>query len=313
MKLYLQLSMEKGTIDIRPCKVERVESICHAEFHELLGNPALGARWALEGAPFFKERFEDIYRGVMVLDLTHEEGVFVYDGGEQFVYLPNAKVLVKDAVDKNGFCEWPFKGVRFHQTLKISQDALAIINGYLNADSPEKYQGEDSAIIHTVQFPDGKQMDIKCCGCNAEASWTEAVLFDSHGCEIACTEVCGEYTGLWELEYFDAIYTVDVVVDGEEMASPPTPAPIGLGGVCPICEAGIEYLPSGKQYERDWKCPECGATGIEESQLVFQRHSHVKDGRGAPFLVRNLPSGLKARRPHGRVHRQARQDGRTTA
>lgn len=248
----------------------------------------------------------------MVLNLTYEEGVFVYNGGEQFAYLPNAKSLVKDAVDKNGFSEWPFKGTRFHQTLKISRDTLAIINGYLSADSPEKYQGEDNTIIHTVPFPDRKQMDIKCCGCKDEASWTEAVLFDSHGCQIAFTEVCGEYLGLWELDGGDVIYTVDVVADGEEIASLPAPAPIGRGGICPICDAEIEYQDSDSQYAQNWICPECGATDIEESRLVFQCHSHVKNGQGIPFPVRNLPSGLKKACPHGRVHRQAKQGGKTT-
>lgn len=314
MKLYLQLSMEKGMIDICPCKVEHVETICRAEFNSLLGNPELGTQWALEGDPRFRERFEDVYRGVMVLNASDEQGVFVYNAGEQFAYLPNAKALMKETVDKNPSREWPFRGVRFHQILKMSQDILAIINGYLSADSPEKYQGEDNTIIHTVEFPDGKQMDIKCCGCKDESSWTEAVLFDSQGHELAVTEVCGEYLGLWELDNGDVIYTVDVVADGGDTSPVPAPAPIGRGGICPICEAEIEYQGSisGRLYEQDWKCPQCGATGVEVSRLTFSCHDCVKDGQGVPFTVRELPAWLKMKQPwpHGRVHRKVRQRGK---
>ena len=314
MKLYLQLSMEQGVIDICPCKVERVETICRAEFNSLLGNPALGTQWALEGDPRFRERFEDVHRGVMVLNSSDEQGVFVYNSGEQFAYLPNAKALVKETVDKNPSQEWPFRGVRFHQTLKIPQDMLALINGYLTADSPKKYQGEDNTIVHTVEFPDGKQMDIKCCGCKDAASWTEAVLFDSQGHELAFTEVCGEYLGLWELDNGDVIYTVDVVAEDGKPSSVPVPTPFGRGGICPICEVGIEYQGSvsGRLYEQDWKCPRCGATGVEESRLVFSRHARVKDGQGAPFTVREPSACLKMNQPqpHGRVHRKVRQRGK---
>lgn len=314
MKLYLQLSMEQGVIDICPCKVERVETICRAEFNSLLGNPALGTQWALEGDPRFRERFEDVYRGVMVLNSSDEQGVFVYNAGAQFAYLPNAKALVKETVDKNWSREWPFKGTRFCQTLKISQNMLETINGYLNADSPEKYQGEDNTIIHTVEFPDGKQMDIKCCGCKDAASWTEAVLFDCQGHELAFTKVCGEYLGLWELDNGDVIYTVDVVADGGDTSPVPALPPIGRGGICPICEAGIEYqgLPPDRQYAQDWICPRCGATGVEESRLIFSCHSCVKDGHGVPFTVRELPTWLKMKqpRPRGRVHRKVKQRGK---
>lgn len=153
MKLYLQLSMEKGMIDICPCKVEHVETICRAEFNSLLGNPELGTQWALEGDPRFRERFEDVYRGVMVLNASDEQGVFVYNAGEQFAYLPNAKALMKETVDKNPSREWPFRGVRFHQILKMSQDILAIINGYLSADSPEKYQERTTPSSIPSSFP----------------------------------------------------------------------------------------------------------------------------------------------------------------
>lgn len=67
--------------------------------------------------------------------------------------------------------------MRYAAKLLIPSRCLAVINGYLNAEREGEFQGEDNTIIHTVSFPDGKFMDIKCCGCQDESSWTEAVLF----------------------------------------------------------------------------------------------------------------------------------------
>ena len=67
--------------------------------------------------------------------------------------------------------------MRYAAKLLIPSRRLAVINGYLNAEQEDEFQGEDNTIIHTVLFPDGKFMDIKCCGCQDESSWTEAVLF----------------------------------------------------------------------------------------------------------------------------------------
>ena len=63
---------------------------------------------------------------------------------------------------------------------------------------------------YTVQFPDGKQMDIKCCGCQDEPSWTEAVLFDEDGSQLCCTEPGDSFGGPWELQYEGIRYTVTI-------------------------------------------------------------------------------------------------------
>ena len=65
-------------------------------------------------------------------------------------------------------------------------------------------------ITYTVQFPDGKQMDIKCCGCQDEPSWTEAVLFDEDGSQLCCTEPGDSFDGPWELQYAGIRYTVTI-------------------------------------------------------------------------------------------------------
>lgn len=97
--------------------------------------------------------------------------------------------------------------------LEIPRDVMDQINGYLHATSEDEYQDEDHTITYTVEFPDGKQMDIKCCGCQDEPSWTEAVLFDEYGNQLCCTEPDYSFDGPWELQYEGIYYTVNIKTD----------------------------------------------------------------------------------------------------
>ncbi len=98
----------------------------------------------------------------------------------------------------------------FVKILRISQKEARVINEYLQAKTPDQFQGKDNTISHTVTFSDGKQMDIKCCGAREEKSWTEAVLFDENGCELCCSDVSDRYDTTWELEYQDRRYVAIV-------------------------------------------------------------------------------------------------------
>lgn len=89
----------------------------------------------------------------------------------------------------------------FVKHLRISKREAELIDGYLQAKIEGQFQNESHTISHTVKFPDGKQMDIKCCGAREECSWTEAVLFNENGFELCCSEVSNQYDGVWELEY----------------------------------------------------------------------------------------------------------------
>lgn len=95
-------------------------------------------------------------------------------------------------------------------TVKVPKSVMDTVKGYLNAESEDEFQGEDDTITYTAVFPDGKQMDVKCCGCRNEASWTEAVLFDRNGSELCCSEPGDEYAGTWELEYEGTKYVAVV-------------------------------------------------------------------------------------------------------
>lgn len=112
---------------------------------------------------------------------------------------------------------------RYAAKLLIPSRELVIINGYLNATKEGEYQGEDYTIINTVTFPDGRVMDVKCCGCNHESSWTEAVLFeqakDDGLDQVAYTEPEDQYIGEWELELDGTTYFIEVV-DGGDIDEP---------------------------------------------------------------------------------------------
>ena len=103
--------------------------------------------------------------------------------------------------------------MRYEQTIvKVPKKLIDHINHYLSLPrglDDSEYQGEDNTIVVvTVKCSKGYEIDIKCCGCQEEASWTEAVLFNENGMELCCTECCDEILGKWELEYEGIIYSV---------------------------------------------------------------------------------------------------------
>ncbi len=62
-------------------------------------------------------------------------------------------------------------GTTYNKILYVPESVLQTIREYLDAQSESEYQGEDNTIIYTAKFPDGREMDIKCCGCQEESSW----------------------------------------------------------------------------------------------------------------------------------------------
>ena len=85
-----------------------------------------------------------------------------------------------------------------------------------DGDPWERRLDEDETFAFTAKFPDGYEMDVKCCGVQYESgssnsAWCEAVLFNSRGGEVACTDVEDEFLGDWELEHDGVRYVVDVL------------------------------------------------------------------------------------------------------
>lgn len=103
----------------------------------------------------------------------------------------------------------PYKGAEYHviidvlpephvleRTLYISEKRAKTIERYLRG---EELQGDGASLSETVVFPDFYCMDIRCCG-TEDDSFTEAILYDRDGKEVALTEPCDAFTGCWELE-----------------------------------------------------------------------------------------------------------------
>lgn len=103
----------------------------------------------------------------------------------------------------------PYKGAEYHifidilpesrvleKTIYISEKCAKTIEKYLRG---EELQGMGVSLSETATFPDGFDMDIRCCG-TKDDSFTEAILYDRKGREVALTEPCDAFTGCWELD-----------------------------------------------------------------------------------------------------------------
>ena len=103
----------------------------------------------------------------------------------------------------------PYKGAEYHvlvdvlpephvleKTIYISESYAKLIEKYIRG---EELQGMDATLSETATFPDGFDMDIRCCGTDVD-SFTEAILYDRKGKAVALTDPCDTFTGCWELE-----------------------------------------------------------------------------------------------------------------
>lgn len=157
-------------------------------------------------------------RGDIVVDF-HDNGARM--DAEVCTYISAAKARLKELWrEEKARCPRRIKNraqsLEYRTILYIPSSVLVQINKYLLAETESEYQGEDNTITYTAKFPDGKEMDVKCCGCQDEASWAEAVLFDEHGCQIACSDVEDDFDGPWELEADGVLYIVGVRVSDNE-------------------------------------------------------------------------------------------------
>lgn len=72
----------------------------------------------------------------------------------------------------------------------------------------------DTAVFdREIPFADGKRMAVQVCtptDPTAESCWTQGVLYDPTGTELACTEVGESFGGEYQVAYDDQEYVVDV-------------------------------------------------------------------------------------------------------
>lgn len=96
----------------------------------------------------------------------------------------------------------------YRSRVHINDDELKYIEDAIENGG----MGEDETITKTAKFGNGYEMDIKCCGADDEHAWTEAVLFNSEGSQIAVSEPSDDFFGIWELEDNDGnTYKANVV------------------------------------------------------------------------------------------------------
>lgn len=100
-------------------------------------------------------------------------------------------------------------------TVMVDEILLGDIKKYMEATVPEFFQGEDNRLSCTATFPDGLKMDIQCCGCRDDSSWTQAVLYNEYGGELCFTDPEDYFVGDWELEYEGTKYVVHVVPEAD--------------------------------------------------------------------------------------------------
>lgn len=136
----------------------------------------------------------------------------------------NGKTVYKTNPTKMFRNHWviPYNGAEYHvlvnvlpeqitleETLYISESSSKEIEKYLRG---EEVQGYGSTLSETAKFSDGYSMDIRCCG-DEDNSWTEAILYDNTGAQVAITEAYETFIGYWELddETTGKTYRVNVV------------------------------------------------------------------------------------------------------
>lgn len=114
----------------------------------------------------------------------------------------------------------------------VRPSLLRQINQRLGGKAPRGRYSSENTIFVTASFPDGCEMDIKCCGYKGRPSSTKAVLFSARGMDFRYSEARNEFTGEWTIEYNGATYTA-IVEEGQEPAEKKkytvdVPVPSGL-------------------------------------------------------------------------------------
>lgn len=110
----------------------------------------------------------------------------------------------------------------YRKTLTVTSaqmDAITRALEWCEGKDPDDRMDEDDKFSVTAKFPDGFEMDVEVCGVQYEegadtdnSAWTQAVLFNPKGGQVAFTEPDDEFLGDWELETDDAIYSVTIEV-----------------------------------------------------------------------------------------------------
>lgn len=97
MRLKLQLLAKAGRLRISECEAVRLITLPANDFQAFLNWPWKEKCRGIQPS-CYEEDGKRIYRGVLILGEGCGDGVFAYDAGEHFAYLPNMRGMV-DSID----------------------------------------------------------------------------------------------------------------------------------------------------------------------------------------------------------------------
>lgn len=108
--------------------------------------------------------------------------------------------------------------MQFQKVVFLDEDLASRLAKYCTVQPPagELWMGEDETYSITVTFPNQYAMELKACGVKREEGgdntvWTEALLFDVSGRQVACSEPGDTLEDTWELADFNGnTYFVEV-------------------------------------------------------------------------------------------------------
>ena len=99
MRLKLQLPAKAGQFRISECEAAQLFTLPASDFQAFLNWPQKEKCRDIQ-PPYYGEEGKRIYRGVLILGEGLEDGIFAYDAGEHFAYLPGARAVVDSVLEQ---------------------------------------------------------------------------------------------------------------------------------------------------------------------------------------------------------------------
>ena len=93
MRLKIQLPAIAGQLRVADCEAEGIVTLPEQSFESFLRSPWQSPRWTAEHA-LLDEDGRRIYSGILILREGGLDGVFAYNRGSRFAYLPGAQAVV---------------------------------------------------------------------------------------------------------------------------------------------------------------------------------------------------------------------------
>ena len=99
MRLRIQLPAKAGSFRISNCEAEKVLILADEAFQAFLERP-VAEESMITRYDYLREDDGRLYCGVLILGEGREDGVFVYDCGRHFAYLPGARSVVHSILEQ---------------------------------------------------------------------------------------------------------------------------------------------------------------------------------------------------------------------